>query len=61
MKSVDIVIISDSKNAELKTMMMHTLTTLYSSEKNIEFYTYIVESSAVDYSNVHKNIKMIKP
>jgi GT2 family glycosyltransferase len=61
MKNVDVVIISDSKNEELKSIMLHTLKTLYSSESEINFYTYIVESSNVDYSHIHDNIKMIKP
>ena len=61
MINVDIVIVSDSKNQALIDMMNHTLKTLYSSEKDINFFTYIVESSNSDFSHIHKNIKMIKP
>jgi GT2 family glycosyltransferase len=61
MKNVDIVIISDTKSEELKSVMTHTLKTLYNSESDINFYTYVVESSNADYSSLHKNIKMIKP
>lgn len=61
MINVDIVIVSDSKNQSLIDMMNHTLKTLYSSEKDINFFTYIVESSDSNFSHIHKNIKMIKP
>ena len=59
--NVDIVIISDSKNAKLTYITENTLKTLYQSDKNINFITYVVESSDVDYTYINKNITMVKP
>lgn len=63
MRCVDIVIVSDSKTKQLKEMTEYTLDTLYKSENenDVIFYTYIVETSNVDFSKLHKNIKMVKP
>lgn len=63
MIDVDIVIISDSYNEELKRITENAIKTLYLSEdpKLISFKTYIVESSNVDFSYLHENIKMVKP
>jgi GT2 family glycosyltransferase len=62
MKSVDIIIISDSKSQDLINVTINGIETLYRSETGIEFYTYIVESTkGVDYSYLHKNIRMVEP
>lgn len=63
MINIDIVIISDSYNDELKAITENSITTLYASEDPdiITFKTYVVESSNVCFSHLNKNIKMIKP
>lgn len=61
MIDVDIVIISDSYNTELTNITEKAIETLYKSEEAINFNTYIVESSNVDYSHLNKNIHMIYP
>ncbi len=59
--NVDVVVISNSKSDELIKLTEKTLKTLYSSEENVNFFTYIVESSDVDFTHIDENIKMVKP
>jgi len=59
--SVDIVIISDAYNDELRIMTENAIISLYKSENYINFITYIVESSNIDYSYINDNVHMVKP
>lgn len=62
MQTVDIVIISDSKNKELIEITNKMLDSLYSSESNISFNVFIVESQPnILYNHSKLNIKMIYP
>ena len=62
MKEVDIVIISWAKNKEFENITKRGIVSLYKSEPNIKFNTFVIESNAkVDYSYLGDNIKTIYP
>lgn len=58
---VDIIVISDSHNDELKKITTDMLVSLYESETNIDFLTYVIESSDADFAHINKNITMLRP
>jgi len=59
---IDIVIISNSKNEELKKLTEQSLNTLFDSEKNIKFKVFLIESNKdISFTNIHANILMIYP
>jgi GT2 family glycosyltransferase len=57
--AVDIIMVSDSNNEELKSITEKALDSLFSSEEDIEFFVYLVESSS--FAPQHPNIKVISP
>ena len=60
-KNIDIIIISDAKTDQLKALTRQTLKTLFSSDPNVNFYAYVIESSTANFSKIHPNVKMVYP